>query len=37
MMINAPRPGEGVKYDPIVTGQPIVGYTRPISTSASGS
>ncbi|MEY9963351.1 cell wall-associated NlpC family hydrolase [Streptacidiphilus sp. MAP12-16] len=29
-MINAPKPGQAVKYDPITTGQPIVGYTRPI-------
>jgi hypothetical protein len=28
-MINAPAPGENVKYDPIDTGQPIVGITRP--------
>ncbi|MFC1437979.1 bifunctional lytic transglycosylase/C40 family peptidase [Streptacidiphilus sp. N1-10] len=34
MMINAPRPGEGVKYDPVVTGQPIVGHTRPASSLA---
>jgi cell wall-associated NlpC family hydrolase len=36
-MINAPRPGEGVKYDPIVTGQPIVGYSRPTTPSTTGS
>lgn len=28
-MINAPKPGQNVKYDPIQTGQPIVGVTRP--------
>ncbi|MEY9969265.1 cell wall-associated NlpC family hydrolase [Streptacidiphilus sp. MAP12-16] len=32
-MINAPKPGDGVKYDPIVTGQPIVAITRPTSTT----
>jgi cell wall-associated NlpC family hydrolase len=37
MMINAPRPGEGVKYDPIVTGQAIVGYTRPITSGRAGN
>lgn len=35
-MVNAPRPGQNVKIDPIQTGQKIVGFTRPTTPVAPG-